>query len=204
MRKLQAGVVALVALATTASAPFQVERFELDKSHSYIGFSVKHLGVTNVRGKFNTFDGEILLDADDITKSTARITIDATSIDTNNERRDNDLRGEGFFEVAKYPKITFVGKRVDKTGDQLALVGDLTIRDVTRQVIIPFELSGPVESASGRKRLGAEGSFTIDRFDYGLQWNRMVEAVAVVAADVRIELGVEAATPRPPQATPGE
>ena len=202
MRKLQTAVLGLAVLASTAGMPHRTERYTIDKSHSSIEFSVRHLGVTNVKGQFNSFEGEILIDEADITKSSARITIDAASIDTNHQRRDADLRGEDFFEVEKYPTITFVSTRVQRNGEQLALVGNLTLRDVTKEVTIPFELAGPLQTANGQKRIGAEGSFKIDRFDYGLKWNRMTEAVAVVGADVKITLNVAAVTARPPQAPP--
>lgn len=197
MKRVSAAAVLFSTLALSASAPLDADRYALDASHTHIGFSVRHLGVSNVKGKFNKFEGEIILDESDITKSAVRVTIDAASIDTNNDRRDNDLRSENFFEVAKFPTAAFVSKRVEKKGAELQVTGDLTIRDVTREVVIPFTLSGPLKSANGQKRLGAEGSLVINRFDYGLKWNRMTEAVAVVAPEVRIELSVEAATPRP-------
>ena len=196
MKKPITALLALATLTLTASAPLEVERYEFDKSHTNIGFVVRHLAVTNVRGKFNEFDGEIVLDTKDVTKSTVRVRIDAKSVDTDNQRRDDHLRSEDFFEVAKFPNITFVSNRIEKKGDQLIAHGELTIRDVTRQVSIPFELAGPVNVGRGQKKIGAEGMLTVNRFDYGLKWNRMTEAVQVVAPEIRIELQVEAQTPR--------
>lgn len=172
------------------------ERYEIDASHSHVGFSVRHLAITNVRGNFQRFSGHIMLNEQDITKSTVNVTVDVASIDTDNDARDADLRGEEFFETAKYPHMTFVGKRIDRDGSDLVLVGDLTMRGVTKEVRIPFELVGPVTSANGQKRLGAEGSLRINRFDYGLKWNALREAVPVVGEEVRIELNIEAVTPR--------
>ncbi|MGQ0562073.1 MAG: YceI family protein [Gemmatimonadota bacterium] len=180
-------------LMLTAGATPSVEKYDVDKSHTYIGFSVRHMMVTNVKGRFRNFDGEILLDQKDITRSSAHFTIDAASIDTENERRDNHLRSADFLNAAQFPTITFRSRRVQREGEQLSLIGDLTIRAVTREVVIPFELVGPIEG-SGRKRIGAEGMLTIKRFDYGLEYNRFAEAVAVVAPDVKIELNVEAVT----------
>src|SRR5690606_19819041 len=154
------------------------------------------LGVTNVRGKFTEFSGHIMLDENDITKSSVNVTIVANSVDTSNERRDNELRSANFFHVAQFPEITFRSTAVERTDDGLVLVGDLTIRDVTKSVRIPFELVGPVDAANGRRRIGAEGSLRINRFDYGLQWNRLQETIPVVGDEVRIELSVEANTPR--------
>ena len=193
---MKIALTAVAALVLTA-APANVETYSFDTAHTQISFVVRHLGVSNVRGKFNKFEGQIQLDTTDITKSSVRVTIDAASVDTDNERRDNHLRSEDFFEVARFPSITFVSKRIEKTADGMVAVGDLTIRDVTREVRIPFEVAGPLKSPNGQKRLGVEGRLVINRFDYGLKWNRMTEAVAVVDDQVRIELNVEATTPRP-------
>jgi polyisoprenoid-binding protein YceI len=191
-------VVALAAtsLSLTAASTTTVERYDFDTAHTYIGFNVRHLAVTNVKGKFTRFSGHIMLDESDVTRSTVNVTIDAGSIDTSNQRRDDHLRSGDFFEAEGFPDLTFVGRRVERSGDDLVLVGDLTIRDVTKEVRMPFELTGPVTTSNGQKMLGAEGSLRVNRFDYGLQWNRLMEAVQVVGDEVRIELHVEARTPR--------
>lgn len=189
-------VVALVALSVTAADRPDLVRFDIDTNHSYVGFTVRHLGVSNVKGKFTRFDGHIMLNESDVTASTVNVTIEAGSIDTSNERRDNHLRSEDFFAAETYPNLRFVSTRIEETADGLVLIGDLTIRDVTKEVSIPFEIAGPVTTQSGRQRLGAEGTLRVNRFDYGLQWNRIQEAVQVVSDEVRIELNVEANTPR--------
>lgn len=195
-------IVLLAASATAQAADPQgdraaptLQRYEIDTGHSYVGFAVRHLGVATVRGKFARFSGEIMLDENDPTKSSVNVTIDASSIDTSHDRRDNDLRSANFFEVEKYPNITFTSTRIEQTADGLVLVGNLTMRDVTKEVRIPFEVTGPVV-LQGRKRMGAEGTLRVNRFDYGLQWNRLQEAVPVVSDEVRIELNIEANTPR--------
>lgn len=188
--------IGIAALTLTASEPFTTERYELDAARSSIGFVVRHLGITNVSGRFNRFEGEIHFDAADPTRSAVRVSIDAASIDTGNERRDNHLRSADFLEVARYPAISFVGKRVERHESTLVLVGDLTIRDVTRVVAIPFQLEGPSTTGVPR-RIAARGALTIDRFEYGLKYNKLAEAVAVVAPEVRILLDVEAVSPRP-------
>jgi polyisoprenoid-binding protein YceI len=204
-------VVALAAVMTfgAGEAPAQaapqaapaaggtVQRFELDGAHTHVGFSARHMLVTNVRGKFNTFRGWIDYDAADVTRSKARIEIDVASIDTNNERRDEHLRSDDFFNAGAYPHIVFVGDRVERRGGDLFLVGTLTIRDVTRPVEIPFEMTGPV-NAGGRPRLGAEGALRIDRFDYGVKWSNTIEAGGglVVSPEIRIDLQVTALGPR--------
>jgi polyisoprenoid-binding protein YceI len=193
---MRIGVVAVVWLSLTAAGRVDPERFDIDPNHSYVGFTVRHLGVSNVKGKFTRFSGHIMLNETDVTQSVVTMTIEAGSVDTSNERRDNHLRSGDFFEAETYPNLTFVSRRIEQTEDGLVLIGDLTIRDVTREVGIPFELVGPVTMQSGRKRLGAEGSLRVNRFDYGLQWNRLQEAVQVVGDEVRIELNIEANTPR--------
>ena len=196
-----AAIVAVCSAAPTSAqqpapaSPTSV-RYVLDGAHTYIGFSARHMLVTRVRGKFNEFEGEILLDTADITRSVANVTIQTASVDTDNDRRDNHLRSEDFFEAERFPTITFRGTGVARRGDQLFLVGDLTIRDVTRPVEIPFELNGPV-GAPGEQRIGAEGELTVDRFDYGLKWDRAVETGGlVVSREVTLELSVEARQPR--------
>jgi polyisoprenoid-binding protein YceI len=197
MRRFSSALLlAATTMPVTASTPVDADRYVIDKAHTYVGFTVRHMMVTNVRGKFNKFDGEILLDPNDITKSSANFTIETASVDTDHERRDKHLRSDDFFNAEKYPTLTFRSKRVIRKGNDLSLVGDLTIRDVTREVVIPFELTGPVK-AGDRKRIGVEARLTINRFDYGLKYNRMAEATVVVAPEVKVELNVEAATVAP-------
>jgi polyisoprenoid-binding protein YceI len=196
MRLMRFGIVAVLGLSLTAAGRPDPVRFDIDQSHSYVGFTVRHLGVANVKGKFTRFGGHIMLNEADVTQSSVNVTIEAGSIDTSNERRDNHLRSEDFFEAETWPELTFVSRRIERSADGLVMIGDLTIRDVTKEVSIPFELVGPVTSESGRKRLGAEGTLRINRFDYGLQWNRIQEAIQVVGDEVRIELQIEANTPR--------
>lgn len=186
-------VLAAATLQTGAEASARVPvRYVIDTSHSYIGFNARHFGVANVKGNFDRFSGHIMFDEQDVTNSSVEVTIEAASVDTDNERRDNDLRGTGFFAADSFPQITFVSKRVEHAAGGFAVTGDLTMRGVTREVRIPFELAGPVSTGNGQKRLGVEGSLRINRFDYGLNWNNVVENIGVVADTVRIELQIEA------------
>jgi polyisoprenoid-binding protein YceI len=185
---LPSAAVAQVSLPAAAAA----QRYEIDTAHSNVDFVVRHLGVTNVRGQFTRFSGHIMLDEADVTRSTVDVVIDATSIDTRNGRRDDHLRSEDFFEVERFPELHFRGRGVEREGSGHVLVGDLTIRDVTREVRIPFELTGPVTLGEGQRRVGAEGAVRVNRFDYGLRWNRITEAVQVVGDEVRIELSISA------------
>ncbi|HEU5208658.1 MAG TPA: YceI family protein [Longimicrobiales bacterium] len=196
MNRLPVAAALMLPLLFTAAVPDTVQRFEIDRNHSRVGFAVRHMGVATVRGEFREFEGHLLLNSEDITQSTAQVVIQTATIDTGNERRDNHLRSDDFFNAERFPTITFDGRRVEQTGDGYALVGDLTIRDVTKEVRIPFELNGPI-TLDGRQRLGAEGEVEIDRKEFNLLWNNMVEGISVVSDDVRIELAIEAATPRP-------
>lgn len=196
MNRLPVTAALLLPLLFTAAVPDDVQRFEIDRTHSRVGFAVRHMGVATVRGEFRDFEGHLLLNTADITKSTVSIVIRTATIDTGNERRDNHLRSDDFFNAEQYPTITFETRRVEQGADGYVLVGDLTIRDVTKEVHIPFELNGPI-TLGDRQRLGAEGSVQVNRKDFKLMWNNMVEGVNVVSDDVRIELAIEAATPRP-------
>ncbi len=172
-----AGTLLLVGVVGVATAARQssAERYDFDTAHTQIAFVARHNMVTNVRGKFNRFAGHIMLDEQDVTRSSAEVTIEAASVDTDNQNRDNDLRSANFFEAEKYPNLTFKSKRVEKQGAQLALIGDLTIRDVTKEVRIPFDVTPPLASG-GRKRIGVEGVLKVNRHDYGLKWNRLIES----------------------------
>lgn len=196
MNRLPVAAALMLPLLLTAAVPDTVQRFEIDRNHSRVGFAVRHMGVATVRGEFREFEGHLLLNTEDITQSTAQVVIQTATIDTGNERRDNHLRSDDFFNAERFPTITFDGRRVEQTGDGYALVGDLTIRDVTKEVRIPFELNGPI-TLDGRQRLGAEAEVEINRKTFNLLWNNMVEGISVVSDDVRIELAIEAATPRP-------
>jgi polyisoprenoid-binding protein YceI len=200
MTSRRAGLMLLTTtvLLTGAQAPADPVTYEIDRSHTNIGFVVRHMVVTNVRGQFNDFSGSIVLNEQDVTKSRVSVVVKTGSIDTSHERRDADLRGEDFFDAERFPELKFTSRRIERTADGLVAVGDLTIRDVTKEVRIPFELTGPINAGQGVRRLGVEGAFRINRQEYGLRWNRMMEAGPVVADEVRIELAVEAIS-RPAQ-----
>ena len=183
--------------ALSASAPLQTEKYVVDPDDSYIGFTARHMMVTNVKGKFRKFSGEIDVDEKDIRKSTAHIVLETASISTDNDRRDNHLRSDDFLNAAQYPNITFNGRRVEKKGAHLTLIGDLTIRDITREVAIPFTMTGPVRLPNGHKALSVEGELVINRFDFNLKYNKLAEAVQVVSPEVHIELNVAANTAEP-------
>jgi polyisoprenoid-binding protein YceI len=146
--------------------------YDLDPAHSRVGFAAKHAMVTTVRGHFGSFNADVHLDEENVANSTARIEIDAASIDTGNTGRDDHVRNSDFLEVETYPKITFVSTSAEKkNGDEFVLHGDLTIKGVTKPVSIDFEKTGAAEDPWGNFRVGFEGKGKIDRTDWGVSFN---------------------------------
>lgn len=169
-----------------------VTKFVPDKAHSQLGFRVRHLGITNVNGNFNDYDAEVMLDPDDLSTLQATATVKIASIDTGIERRDNHLRSDDFFNAEQYPEMKFVSKSVRNIdGSEFELVGDLTIRDVTKEVVLEGEFLGAGMMGETQKA-GFEAETTINRFDYNLKWDRLTEAGGlVVAEDIKITLDLE-------------
>jgi polyisoprenoid-binding protein YceI len=168
--------------------------WKFDQPHTTIEFKIRHLMVSWVKGVFTDFDGTVTIDEDDISKSSVNITIATDSIDTNNQKRDDHLRSPDFFDAAKFPSMTFVSKKVVAAdGAPTKVIGDLTIRDVTREVELNVEeFSQPIKGPWGNTRRGASATAVINRSDYGLTWNKALEAGGVVVGDeVRISLEVE-------------
>ena len=168
--------------------------YDLDVAHSRLGFAAKHAMVTTVRGHFTGFTGEAHLDIDDVTKSSARIEIEAASIDTGNADRDNHVRNSDFLEVEKYPKITFVSTGAEqKDEDNFVLHGDLTIKETTKPVSINFEKTGEGDDPWGNFRVGFEGKTTINRSDYGVSFNMPFGKGSVVVSEkVTLEFDIAA------------
>ena len=156
----------------------------LDPAHTRIGFVARHAMVTKVRGAFNEFEGTVVLDGADPSRSTATVTIEAASIDTRNAQRDAHLRSNDFLGMEEYPQITFVATSVTPTGPAgLDLTGDLMIKGVTSTVTVPFEFEGAATDPFGNLRAGFEGSVTINRKDYGITWNAALETGGVLVSD---------------------
>ena len=182
---------------TTATAPRLSEltgTYTLDPSHTRIGFVARHAMVTKVRGAFNSFEGTAVLYGDDPAASTARVTIEAASIDTRNSQRDDHLRSNDFLAMEEFPHITFVStgaRQVDEA--TFELTGDLTIKGVTKPVAIPFTYEGAATDPFGNLRVGFEGSVTVNRKDYGITWNAALETGGVLVGEkVTLEFEVSA------------
>ncbi len=178
----------LAARQAAASAPFVI-----DQSHTNVTFKVRHLGISTVSGRFAKFSGSFLYDSLNPAASRVDVTIDAASVDTDIDRRDEHLRSEDFFFVEKHPSITFTSRAVNRVGPTaFRVLGDLTIRGVTRPVVLEAQLGGVLPLSNGGAIAALRATTTIDRFDYGLVWNRLTEGVANVAPEVQIELDIEA------------
>lgn len=178
---------ALLAI-TLLALPVVAQDFKIDPNHSSANFAVKHLLVSTVRGRFSSgVTGTIHLDPQDIAKSTVTADIRADTIDTDNSLRDKDLRSPDFFEVDKYPEIKFQSTSVEKRGGDYVAIGNLTIKDVTRQVELPFTLTQA--EVRGKKKLGIETSLTINRLDYHVNYD---PSGTTVSKEVKIEIDLEA------------
>lgn len=172
--------------------------WNIDPTHSTVGFTVRHMVFAKVRGRFAGFSGAIALDEGDLTRSSVAVSIESTSIDTGVADRDNHLRSADFFDVAAHPKLEFTSTRVEKTGDTTFDVhGNLTIRGTTHPVVLAAELSGKGTDPWGNARVGFHAKTSIERTAYGLKWNQALEAGGVLVGErVEIELDVEAVKAR--------
>ena len=192
MKRIIAAFSTLIALALPALA--LASTWTIDPDHSNVGFKVKHLMVSNVKGSFEKFTGSVDINDKDITKSKVEVSIDTNSITTNLQKRDEHLRSADFFDVAKYPTMTFVSKKVAKAGkDKLKVTGDLTLHGITKEVVLNVE--GPSKESKdpwGNTRKGATATTKINRKDFGLTWNAALETGGVVVGEeVTITLEVE-------------
>lgn len=180
-----------LALLLPALAAAEPVVYKVDPAHSGVNFTVRHF-VTNTPGRFKDFDGTIKYDKGNPAASSVEFTVKTTSIDTDNDDRDGHLRSPDFFEVEKFPTMTFTSTKVaPKDADTLDVTGNLTIKGTTKQVTIPVDVLGTFKTPNGEKA-GFETSFTINRKDYGIIWNRVLDAGPVLGEDVKINITIEA------------
>lgn len=172
----------------------RMKTLNIDIAHFSVHFIVRHMVVSKVRGSFGAFSGTIELDADNVESSKVNVEIDAASIDTREPKRDAHLRSADFFDVENFPKLTFASTAVKKTGDDtLAVTGDLTIHGVTRPVTLKVESLGGGKDPWGNQRLVWSASTEINRKDFGLNWNQVLEAGGLLVSEkIVIELDVQA------------
>jgi polyisoprenoid-binding protein YceI len=189
-----AGLAAAIALPATAGTT----TYQIDPRHSSAGFGVTHLMISTVRGEFHGVTGTVVVDDTDISKSTVNVTIDATSVDTREPDRDKHLKSEAFFDVAKYPTITFQSTKVERNADgTLKVTGELTIRGVTKPAVLTATLpKAPIKDPWGLQRTAVSASTKINRQDFGVAWNQKLDSGGVVVGDeVNVSLDVEMIIP---------
>ena len=172
----------------------RTDRWEIDSSHSSVHFSVRHLVIAKVRGTFGRWSGTVQVPDGDFSKATVAVTIDASSIDTGVAQRDTHLKSPDFFDAEQYPELRFVGKRVQpRSGDEIDVTGDLTIKGITREVVLRVEQHGEAKDPWGNVRRAFTAKTSIDRKDFGLTWNQVLETGGVLVGDrVEIEAEIEA------------
>jgi polyisoprenoid-binding protein YceI len=170
-----------------------VTTFQIDTTHSCIEFSIRHLVIAKVRGRFAKFSGAIELEDSDVTRSTVTAEIEASSISTNDDKRDGHLQSADFLDVAKFPLITFASKQVHKSGTNLELTGALTIHGVTRDVVLEVEQLGALKDPWGNQRVAFAARTSVNRQDFGLRWNQVLDAGGVALGDkLEITLDIQA------------
>ena len=188
------GVIAGLAAVLAVPGHAATSTWQIDPNHSSAQFAVRHLAISTVRGAFTKVTGTVQLDDTDITKSVVEVTIDAASVDTRVADRDKDLRSDHFFDVAKYPTITFKSKKVEQAGaGKLKVTGDLTIHGTTKEVVL--DVDGPtaaVKDPWGNQRMAATATTKVNRQDFGVKWNATMDnGGGVVGDDVNITIDVE-------------
>ena len=197
----KAGMLAGLAAALALPAAAGTTTYQIDPRHSSAGFGVTHLMISTVRGEFHGVTGTVTVDDSDISKSSVNVSIDATTLDTREPDRDKHLKSEAFFDVAKFPTITFQSTKIERNNDgSLKITGDLTIRGVTKTAVLAaVSPKAPIKDPWGLQRTAASASTRINRQDFGVAWNQKLDSGGVVVGDdVTITLDVEMIIP--PQA----
>ena len=167
--------------------------YTIDNSHTNVGFSVKHMMITNVKGDFKTYDATIDFDKDKKTFKILKASIDTASIDTANEKRDEHLKSDDFFNSTKFPKMTFEMTSYKAEGNEGKMDGNLTIRGITKPITLKIEDISTIKDFKGQNRVGFSFEGKINRLDYDLKWNKVLEAGGVaVAEEVKIDVNIEA------------
>jgi polyisoprenoid-binding protein YceI len=179
------------ATAGAGDAPTAATTWRIDTSHSELTFRIRHL-LTRVRGSFREWNGTLTGEPEDWSRGGVAVAIRTASIDTNNERRDNHLRSDDFFAADAHPEIAFRSARVERAGDRIHIHGDLTIRDVTRPVVLEGEYLGSTTDGQGRRRVAFEAETTVNRQDYGVSWNRAEAGGLLLGDDVAITIMIQA------------
>ena len=190
MRNLKFLVAILVLVSTSL---FSQTTWTVDKAHTKVGFSITHMVITSVEGFFKDYDAKITSKDDDFSTAGIDFTINTNSIFTDNEKRDNHLRSDDFFNAEKYPQLIFKSKLIKKVGeDKYKLVGDFTIRDVTKEIELDVKLNGIIKDGFGNTRAGFKITGEVNRFDYNLKWSKTIETGGLIAGkEVELIINLE-------------
>ncbi len=196
MRKQLKKMVALTGMALLFSLPnlAATSTWKIDPQHSAAQFSVRHMAISTVRGAFSKVTGTVVLDEQDVTKSTVDVSIDVSTVDTREPARDKDLRSDHFFDVEHFPTMTFRSKKVEQVAaGKLKVTGDLTMRGTTKEVVLDVEgPTAPVKDPWGNQRAAANATTRINRQDFGVKWNATLDSGGVVVGDdVNINIDAE-------------
>lgn len=181
----------LISQLALAESKIPEGTYKIDTAHSKVGFEVPHLVVATVEGKFTDFEGTLIIDSK-LEKSKVEVSIKAASVNTDNKDRDDHLRSPDFFDAKKYEKLSFKSKKISGPEDNLKVAGDLTLRGVTKPVVLDAKYTGKVTDPWGNERVAFRASTKINRKDFGLSWNKAVELGPVVGDEVTLDLRVEA------------
>ncbi len=189
MKKISGSILGIVGLVL-AVAPAGAVTYEIDTAHAEVGFSIRHMGISNVRGNFDEFSGTITYDGSDVLGVAADATIKTESVNTGNKKRDDHLRNPDFFDATGHPELSFESTGVEKNGDGFVLNGNLTMRGVTKPVSLVMSVAGPIEDPWGNQRIGLEISTTVKRHDWGIGKEGPTDLA--IGKDVKIEINLEA------------
>lgn len=171
---------------------FSADKYVIDTAHSSVGFSIKHMGISNVKGSFGDFSGFIMVDEKDLAKCSVEVEIKAASVNTANEKRDTHLRGADFFDAEKLPTLTFKSRSVKKTRAGYEAAGTFTMHGVSKEIKIPFTIVKTIDPWK-KARVGVEAALKLNRKDYGIQWNSVMDNGGLLLSDeVKVELEIEA------------
>lgn len=172
-----------------------LKNWSLDKAHSSIEFSVRHMMISSVKGRFRDFNAEIKIDPENLEMADVKFTVNAASVDTDQPDRDTHLKSPDFFDVANFPLITFTTKSVVKSGNDLCVKGNLFIKGLAKEIAVKGEIQGPIKDPYGKQRIGFDGESTVNRKEFGLNWNMVLEGGGILVGDtVKLSIHLEAFT----------
>ena len=192
-KKVSVAIILSLVLMIMSAVGVRAESWSFDKVHSSIGFSVRHMVISKTNGSFGDYSGKVVFDGKNVENGSVEITIQMNSLDTKNEKRDGHLKSPDFLDAVKFPTMIFISKKINKkSGNYYDIVGDLTLKDVTREVTLDAEFYGSLQDPMGNTKAGFSAKTTINRQDFNVSWsNAMKDGSLIVGNDVEISLDIE-------------